>query len=137
MPMYAFKCGCGHIFEDFKKMADPAPECPICHGACVVVPAKFTTRREWHGEEAVSMSLQFAPGSEAEVAKDVPSIKLNGRGQAVFTDDAHQRRVYREIADAKRRIDEQMPQQVPDDGADVRAAAAEISQKFGVTNDAD
>lgn len=134
MPIYAFKCGCGHTFEDFKKMSEAPPDCPVCHGMCHIVPGKFTTRREWHGEEAVSQMLQFAPGSEAEVAKDIPSIKLNCRGQVVFTDDAHQRRVYREMAEAKRRHEEQMPQPERDDGSDVRAAAAEISEKFGVAN---
>jgi putative FmdB family regulatory protein len=36
VPTYEYKCPNGHLFEIFKRIADPAPEkCPVCGAAPV------------------------------------------------------------------------------------------------------
>jgi len=139
MPMYDFKCECGHTHEAFKKMNDPAPECPKCGGVCHVVPARFSAEREWHGRESVSMALRFDKAHEAEVAADVPSIKLNDDGFAVFTSDSHQRRVYRELEAAKNRYvekDREKNRKKDSRAERVSRLAKKLEAKFGSVIDA-
>lgn len=134
MPMYDFKCDCGFTHEAFKKMNDPAPECPKCGGPCHVVPSQFSTEREWHGQESTSMALRFDKAHEAEVARDIPSIQLNDDGFAVFKNNAHQRKVYKELEAAKNRYTEQdreKNRKKDNRGERVTRLAQTLERKFG------
>ena len=112
MPAYALHCtGCDHRFETFAHMAErDCIACPKCKRTPVGTDWDKTRpgiEKEWHGREATSLAFQFDPRGIAELKAEVPSAELNDRGQMVYRDNNHQRRVGREMNAALKRIHEE------------------------------
>lgn len=94
---------------------------------------RTSIQRTWHGKETRSMALHFDPREMASIKADCPSMELDGEGFATFRNDAHQKRVYRELAAAKSRYQNDAPR--VDERADTQEndrAAEALSQKFGI-----
>jgi len=93
---------------------------------------RTSIQRTWHGKETRSMALHFDPREMASIKADCPSMELDGEGFATFRNDAHLKRVYRELAAAKSRYQNDAPR--VDERADTQEndrAAEALSQKFG------
>lgn len=112
-------CRCGHRFACTcaRDQVFDRP-CPSCEAADSRIDRGDLTAgipggrqfvgRDWRGMEAASMSLPeiVDPRHQAKWRADVPSIQFNQRGQVIFSNDAHQRRVYGEMAAARKRYEE-------------------------------
>lgn len=115
MPMYDYAildakgAPTGEYTEEFQRISDdPLTRLEDGRPCARVIRQAPAIQRQWHGQEQSSMALRFAPGSEAELAAEgVTDIKLNKDGFAVFENDAHQKRVYRQIETAKKRHEEE------------------------------
>jgi putative FmdB family regulatory protein len=68
VPTYEYKCPNGHVFEVFKRIADPPPEaCPICEASpvqTVLYPVPV------HFRGSGFYSTDYGRGKKKETAKD-------------------------------------------------------------------
>lgn len=113
MPVYAITCEtCGSDSEVFSHMAHQ-PACDVCGSTDTRVDWRRQRapglKREWHGTEAVSQTLEFDPsaaGRQTLVEEGCPTLarSLNDEGRPTFTSDTHQRTVYAEMTAAIDRI---------------------------------
>jgi hypothetical protein len=95
---------------------------------------RTSIQRTWHGRETESMALHFDPREIASIKADCPDIELNEKGFATFRNDAHQKKVYRQLEAAKERYQSDRPRVDPH--ADTRendSAAKALAQKFGIS----
>jgi hypothetical protein len=115
------KCvACSHRFKavvsKFEVFDQACPSCGCCRSCPDLVaiagfgpPAgKQYVGRQWGATEGASMAMPEItdPASQANWRRDVPSIEFNDRGQVRFRDDRHQRQVYREMEQARKRFEE-------------------------------
>ena len=133
----------GEYTEEFQRITDePLTRLEDGRPCTRVIRRAPAIQRQWHGQEQTSMALRFAPGSEAELAAEgVDQIKLDANGFAVFENDAHQKRVYRQIDQAKKRHEEEAlasgaskPRPAAgnvDDDGDLPSAAEVIAARWG------
>lgn len=112
MPIYAYKCqnpACSHEFDEFARVADRhSTRCQKC-GAhrCTIVPsAPARPRPDWQGSDAISQELRFDPKHIDRLRRDVPDAELSPSGRMIFKNDAHQKRVYKQMAGAVKRVKE-------------------------------
>lgn len=112
-------CGCGKIFVGTCERVDVFDRpCPACHAQNSKIhrePVEPPTSRRrssractgWGVRHGVSYAMPpVKPQERAEMVRHVPSAEFDSRGRFVFHSDSHQRRVYREIAQAQARHQE-------------------------------
>jgi hypothetical protein len=119
MPLYSYICGkCQGRCERFAHMAASGKQrCDKgCDGYLYIdwamqgLNAPKVGDHEWHGKESKSLSLAFDPRKLGELRRDVPSLELHGDGSVKFKSNSHQRKVYREMEAATRRLKEREEQ---------------------------
>ncbi|MDX2147582.1 MAG: hypothetical protein SFZ23_08680 [Planctomycetota bacterium] len=102
----------GRTVELFQKMSEPAAT--VIDGEPVTrIPQAARVQRQWDTREGTSLALEIDPAHLPNWRRDVPSLEINSRGQAVYRNDAHQRRVYREMLAAKARYADEPPEPPP------------------------
>lgn len=128
MPIYALKCrGCGKVNEQFHRMAEvDRARSDCCQDATEIVPQRFTTDREYHGEESCLDSLAFDPAGQEELKRELPSFEgLTDDGRVKIKNDRHHRKILKEFNAARDRYqmeDEQRMMQLAEDKAAMQAA---------------
>jgi putative FmdB family regulatory protein len=108
MPVYPLVCQtCKHRWETFHHMTEPHPECPECGSETAETDLHAASpknnMRAWDVREGTSVSLYFDPEKLPELTRDVPDLKLNSAGAVVYDNDAHQRKVKKQMRDALER----------------------------------
>jgi putative FmdB family regulatory protein len=70
VPTYEYKCPNGHVFEVFKRIADPPPEqCPVC-GASPVQTVLYPVPVHFRGSGFYSTDYGRGGGAKKEPAKE-------------------------------------------------------------------
>ena len=97
------------------------------------VPVRTAIQRTWHGRETESMALHFDPREIASIKADCPDMEINEKGFATFRNDAHQKKVYRQLAAAKERYTADAPRvDAQADTQENSRAAEALASKFGI-----
>lgn len=80
MPTYEYKCPNGHVFEIFKRIADPQPDnCPVC-GASPVETVLYPVPVHFRGSGFYSTDYGRGGGAKREPAKESSSDSDSGSG---------------------------------------------------------
>lgn len=115
MPSYCLKCPqCGLQHDAVLVTMDPYNvPCPKPGCGCKTSEVDWSRnsvriQREWHGAETQDMELCFAKDADfASIKRDCPSMELRqtkaGFHRPVYRNNAHQRRVYKELDAAMKR----------------------------------
>ena len=78
MPTYEYKCPNGHVFEIFKRIADPQPDnCPVC-GASPVETVLYPVPVHFRGSGFYSTDYGRGGGAKREPAKESASDSDSG-----------------------------------------------------------
>jgi putative FmdB family regulatory protein len=73
VPTYEYKCPNGHVFEVFKRIADPQPDkCPVC-GASPVETVLYPVPVHFRGSGFYSTDYGRGGGAKREPAKESSS----------------------------------------------------------------
>ena len=83
MPVYEYRCPNGHLFEQFKRMGDPAPEtCDVCgEGPVQIVLYPVAV----HFKGSGFYSTDYGRGSR-KPAKDEAGVSSDGKGETKTED---------------------------------------------------
>jgi putative FmdB family regulatory protein len=80
VPTYEYKCPNGHVFEIFKRIADPQPDkCPVC-GASPVETVLYPVPVHFRGSGFYSTDYGRGGGAKREPAKESSSDSDSGSG---------------------------------------------------------
>lgn len=123
----------GEVVADIFQHIKDAPLTQIDGRAVRRAVVRTAIQRTWHGQETKSLQLNFDPRQMASIKADVPDMDLAPDGFATFRNDAHQRKVFKQLAAAKERYQADRPHvNVHDDIHENSGAAAAVAQRFGI-----
>ncbi len=109
MPIYVYRQvqdgkPIGEDIEVFQHMSEP--HLTEINGAPVMrVVTQVKTKPYWAESQGTSLALQINPSDLGEWQRDVPDLKINSHGQAVYDNDQHQRKVYKQMLAARERYE--------------------------------